>query len=402
MTGTVDRLGGHPAAEEPEVGPDRPGDGTNGDAAGSGDDAPSADAAAAPATAPRRRRSALVVAGLAAVLAVPVVAAAVAVRHPRWYPLVDMAQIEWRVRDVGLSHPPLVGLGGRIFGYGTQGSHPGPLSFYLLAPVYRLLGSTSWALQVSASVLNIGALAATVWAAHRRLGLRGALLVAAGLAVLVRLYGTALIVYPWNPFLPVLFWTLFLVCVWGVLCDDLVLLPVAVAAGTLCAQTHIPYVALVGGVGAAVVAALVVAFLRRRDDPGARRSLLVWSGASAALGAVLWAPVFVDQLGGSPGNLSIIVDNFRHPSDPPQGLGAAWPLFLDHLNVLNILRGHRELFASPVPGLVLLAVWAIAAAAAVLRRERTLVALHATVGVALVVGLVAISRIFGPAWYYLL
>jgi hypothetical protein len=389
MSGTVDRLDGRPAATDISV-----------DA--SGDAAPAQPTPPGDAARSDRRRRALLAALVAAVVSVPVVAAAIAVRSPRWYPLVDLAQIEFRVRDVGLAHPPLVGLGGRIFGHGTQGSHPGPMSFYLLAPVYRLLGSSAWALQVSASVLNIGALAATVWAAHRRLGLRGALLVGAGLALLIRLYGTAIIVYPWNPFLPVLFWTLFLVCVWGVLCDDLPLLPVAVAAGTLCAQTHIPYVALVGGMAVVVVAGLGLAFVRRRDDPGARRSLLIWTGGSLGLGLVLWLPVFVEQLGGDPGNLAIIVDNFRHPAEAAQGLGAARSLLLDHLNVVNIVEGQRVFDSSSIPGLALLAAWAVAAIAAARRRERTLVALHVVVGAALVVGLAAISRIFGIPWYYLM
>jgi hypothetical protein len=389
MSRTVDRLDGRPAATDTSV--DQPGDA-----------APAPTALSAATDRADRRRRALLAALVAAVVGVPVVVAAIAVRSPRWYPLVDMAQIEWRVRDVGLAHPPLVGLGGRIVGHGVQGSHPGPLSFYLLAPVYRLLGSSAWALQASASVLNVGALAATVWAAHRRLGLRGALLAAAGLALLVRLYGTAVLVYPWNPFLPVLFWVLFLVCVWGVLCDDLPLLPVAVAAGTLCAQTHIPYVALVGGMAVVVVAALGVAFVRRRGDPGPRRSLLIWTGGSLALGLVLWLPVVVEQLGGDPGNLSIIVDNFRHPSEAVLGLGGARPLFLDHLNLVNIVEGHRVLDSSSAPGFALLAAWAISAAATVWRRERTLIALHVVVGAALVMGLAAISRIFGPPWYYLM
>jgi hypothetical protein len=386
MSRTVDRLDGRPAATDISV------------------VQPEDAAPAPPGGAERvdRRRRAVLAALVAAVVSLPVLVAAVAVRSPRWYPLVDLAQIELRVRDVGLAHPPLVGLGGRIFGHGTQGSHPGPMSFYLLAPVYRLLGSSAWALQVSASVLNVGALAATVWAAHRRLGLRGALLVGAGLALLIRLYGTAVIVYPWNPFLPVLFWTLFLVCVWGVLCDDLPLLPVAVAAGTLCAQTHIPYVPLVGGMAVVVVAALGLAFVRRRGDPGARRSLLIWTGGSLGLGLVLWLPVFVEQLGGDPGNLAIIVDNFRHPVEAPQGFGAARSLLLDHLNVVNIVEGHRVFDSSSVPGLALLAAWAVAAIAAAWRRERTLVALHVVVGTALVLGLVAISRIFGIPWYYLM
>jgi hypothetical protein len=151
-----------------------------------------------------------------------------------------------------------------------------------------------------------------------------------------------------------------------------------------------------------VVAALGVAFVRRRGDPGPRRSLLIWTGGSLALGLVLWLPVVVEQLGGNPGNLSIIVDNFRHPSEAVLGLGGARPLFLDHLNLVNIVEGHRVLDSSSAPGFALLAAWAISAAATVWRRERTLIALHVVVGAALVMGLAAISRIFGPPWYYLM
>ncbi len=375
-----------PAATETPAAPDAP-------------DAPQAPAEPGPG----RGRTVLTVAVLTAVVAAPIAIAAAAVRSPRWYPLVDLAQIEMRVRDVGLAHPPLLGLGGRIFGYGTQGSHPGPLSFYLLAPVYRLAGSSSWALNLSDAVINVAVVAAILWVAHRRAGLRGALALAAGLAFLMRLYSTAVLVYPWNPYMPVLFWVLFLVCVWSVLCDDVALLPVAVFAGSLCAQTHVPYVALVGGMSVVVVGGLAWSWRGRRDDAGARRALVRWTGASVALGALLWLPVFVEQLGGNPGNLSIIIASFRHPSEPPIGLGQAGRLWLHHLDVVNIARGSDALSGSLVPGVALAALWAAAAAVAVLVvRQRTLTALHVVAGSALALGLVAISRIFGPAWDYLM
>ena len=76
----------------------------------------------------------MVAAGLL-VLGLPLVVAAGALRRPHWYPVLDLAMTELRVRDVGTRYTPLIGLPGRI---GTtlaeQGSHPGPLSFYLLAP----------------------------------------------------------------------------------------------------------------------------------------------------------------------------------------------------------------------------------------------------------------------------
>ena len=352
-------------------------------------------------TAGSGRRTALVVAGVTGVLAIPLVVALVAVRTPPWYPLVDLAQIEMRVRDVGTAHPPLVGLGGRIFGLGTQDSHPGPVSFYLLAPVYRLVGSSPWALQVSAATLNIVVLATTVWAAHRRRGVAGALFAAAGLALAMRIYGTVVLLYPWNPYLPVLFWALFLVCVWGVLCDDLVLVPVAVAAGCVCAQTHIPYVGLVAGLGAVMAAGLVSSWRRHRGDAAARRRLLRWSGAGVTLGVALWIPVFAEQLGGDPGNISVIVDSIRHPSAPAVGLGSAWRLLAQHLDVTLLVRGDRSTPGSEWVGLGLVAVWGASAAVAVRLRDHELVRLHGVTAAALVLGLVSISRILGSPWFYL-
>ncbi|HEX6425045.1 MAG TPA: hypothetical protein VFZ79_16290 [Acidimicrobiales bacterium] len=354
-------------------------------------------------TGPRRQRVALTVAGITAVIATPIVVAVVAVRTPQWYPLVDLAQIEMRVRDVGTSHPPLVGLGGRIFGLDSQGAHPGPVSFWLLAPVYRLLGSTSWALQVSAATLNVAALAATVWAGHRRWGLQGALLVGAALALVMRVYGTAILVYPWNPYTPVLFWMLFLVCVWGVLGGDLPLLPVAVLAGTVCAQTHLPYVPLVGVLVLLVIAGLVVAHRRARGDVAARRRLVRWSAAGAALGAVLWLPVVVQQIGGDPPNISVIIDAFGDPAEDPVGIATAWRLLTEHLDVALLVRGDGgvEGSASSLLGVGVLVAWAAAAAVAVRRGDRTLVTLHVVVAAALVAGLVSISRIHGVTWFYL-
>ncbi len=352
-----------------------------------------------------RRRAAVTVALVTAVLAIPVLIAAVAVRSPRWYPLIDLAQIELRVRDVGTSHPPLVGLGGRIFGLDTQGSHPGPLSFYMLAPVYRLLGSSSWALQASAAALNVAALAATVWAAHRRWGVRGALLVAAGLALAMRIWGTTVLLYPWNPYLPVLFWVLFLVCVWGVLCDDLPLVPVAVVAGFLCAQTHIPYTGMVGGLGLVMAGSLALSYRRAGGGaagPVTRGAVLRWSAAGLVLGALIWLPVVIDEIRGDPGNLSIIIDSFRHSDEPVVGFGTAWDLLLEHISPLRLLQGDRtSLPVAHWPAYLLLAAWVASVVAAVRLRDRTLVRLHLVVGLALALGLVSISRILGVTWFYL-
>src|SRR5262249_44048891 len=80
-------------------------------------------------------------------LASPLMVTVGVLHDPRWYPLLDLAQTEMRVRDVFSAHSPLIGLPGRLGTFAHQGSHPGPLSFYALWPFYRLFGASAWALQ---------------------------------------------------------------------------------------------------------------------------------------------------------------------------------------------------------------------------------------------------------------
>lgn len=329
-------------------------------------------------------------------------AVAVGVLHaPRWYPLLDLAQTELRVRDVGGSHTPLVGLAGRIQAYGQQGSHPGPLSFLALWPIYRVFGASSWALQVASVGLHALAMGGILAVAHCRGGVRLTLAFGAVLAVLLHGYGTGVFVEPWNPYMPVLWWLLFLLAVWSVLCGDLAMLPVAVFAGSFCMQTHVSYLGLVGGM-AGLTALAVVAWAIPRGDhrPGLRR-LVAWAGGSALFGLVLWLPPLIDQATNDPGNASMIVENFRNPNDDPLGVRRGLELIAVHLDLWRILAGHLGTTGSVVPALVLLAAWAGAAVVAWRLRDQALLRLHAVVAAALVLGVVSASQILGELWYYL-
>ena len=361
---------------------------------------------------PTRRRpgTALVVGGLTAVVVLPLVVALAALHTPRWYPLLDLAMTELRVRDVGTRHTPLVGLVGRLSSNGHQGSHPGPISFWALAPVYRLLGGSAWSLFVGVVVLNTTAMALTVWIAVRQGGRALGLAFAAGLAVVVHLYGTQVLTEPWNPYLPVMWWALTLVALWAVLCDDLAMLPVAVFAASFCMQTHISYLGLVGGFAAVAAAGLAVRWHRLRGDRPARRRLARWSAISLALGVVLWLPTLIDQVTGDPGNAEIVIDHFRHPDEDPIGAGRGGELLGVHLNVWRLFAGQQAISGSVVPGLVLVAAWAVAAAVAWRRlpaegagaaQRHLLVRLHAVIGVALVLGMISATRILGFVWHYL-
>lgn len=374
---------------------------------------PGDETAAAASRAGARRRplpTALVVAGLTAVVVLPLLVALVALRTPRWYPLLDLAMTELRVRDVGTRHSPLIGLVGRLSSNGNQGSHPGPLSFWALAPVHRLLGGSAWSLMLGVVALNAAAVGLTLWAALRRGGTALALGLAAAFAVLLHLYGTQVLTEPWNPYMPVMWWPLTLVAVWSVLDDDLAMLPVAVVAGSFCMQTHISYLGIVAGIAALTVAALALRAWRLRGDRTALRRLGAWSGAALALGVVLWLPPLIDQLTNDPGNGSVVLDHFLEAEDEPIGVGRGAELFAVHLDPWRLAAGRGAISGSVVPGLVLVAAWAAAAVATWrmtpapvdAHRRDTLLRLHVVVAAALALGLVSAVRILGFVWHYLL
>ncbi|MBI5087510.1 MAG: hypothetical protein HZB15_01185 [Actinobacteria bacterium] len=344
-----------------------------------------------------------------ALLAVPFVIAAIVLHTRHWHPVLDLAMTELRVRDVGTSDTPLIGLPGRIGVFPDQGSHPGPLSFYLLAPTYRVLGASAWGLLVGMVVLNLVAIGLALWLAERRGGTRLVLAVGGLLALLELGYGFDVLTQPWNPYLPLLFWTVILLGTWSVLDGDTPMLVVVTAVASLCAQTHVPYLGLGLGMGALCVAAIAVEWVRH---PIERRRLVRWIAWSAVVGVALWIPVVIDQLSTTPGNLSMLNDYFRNPPEPPVGVSEGIQLLLRHLDVLHLVRElpHGDGFitragfrldGSIVPGLLLLIVWVAAAVLAWRSGHRMLRSLHVVIGWALVLGAISMSRIFGKVWYYL-
>ena len=306
----------------------------------------------------------------------------------------------------------MIGLPGRIGTFPDQGSHPGPLGYYLLAPVYRLFGASAVGLLVGAVVVGAAAAVASVLVIRRMGGLRLQWAVVVVLLVVVQTYGFDLLGQPWNPYLPLLPWFATFIAVWAVVVGDNAVLWVATSAGTLCAQTHLPYAGLAGSIviGATAVVAWRWWHADRGSDDRVRtgRSLAIGVG----VGVVCWIPVAVDQLFGSQ-NLSMIVDYFRHPPEAAIGGRAGLEVLLRHLDVTRFadcpLSGSyisdvaaTQAQRSLIPGLVLLIVWAVAAAAAVLVvRDRRLVVLHGLLAVCVALGAFSMVRIFGKVWYYL-
>ena len=345
-----------------------------------------------------------------AALAVPFVIALISLATTHWTPVLDLAMTEFRVRDVFGRHTPLIGLPGRIGKFPAQGSHPGPLSFYLLAPVYRLLGSTSYALLASTVVLNVGAAWTALWAAGRRGGRR--LLVATGVFLLVLLawLGASVLTQPWNPYLPLVSFVVVLLTAWGVLDGDHRLLLPLVGFSSLCAQTHVPYLSLC--VALCGLAFGVVAWrwwqARSVDRPQLRSVLY-----AVALGAVLWSPVFLDEVRHTPGNITMLRRHFLSPPETPVGLGTGIKTILAHFDVTRIVTGSATrsgYFIDSLDdlaggrwqlGALVLLAWVAAAAVAWRLSDRRILRLHIVVALGTAVAFLSTGRIFGKVWYYL-
>lgn len=316
----------------------------------------------------------------------------------RWHPVLDLAMTEFRVRDVGGRHTPLIGLPGRIAPGPEQGSHPGPLNFYLLAPAYRLFGSSAWALQMAAVTVHLAAIATALWIGHRQAGWRGVVAVGALLAVVVRGYGQVLLTQPWNPYLPVLLWMVVLLAAWAVVCGDEWMLVPMVIAGTVCAQTHVPYVLPCGALTIGAIALVVWRRSRVID-----RKVVI----SVGIGVMLWVPPLIDQVVNDPGNVRKLLNYFGSPLENQLGLTEGTRLALRHLDVWAGFAGQitdSGRFVAPSSawrGAVMLAVWVASVVVARRSGPPALRALHTVVATALLLGVVSMSRIFGLPWFYL-
>jgi hypothetical protein len=345
-----------------------------------------------------------------AAVALPFLVALVALSRTHWVPVLDLAMTELRVRDVFGPHSPLIGLPGRIGTFPDQGSHPGPLSFYLLWPVYRVFGGAAYGLLVGATVINVGAAWTAVWIAQRRGGRRLVLGIGAVLMVVVAWLGASVLTQPWNPYLPLVSFVVVLLATWSVLDGDHLMLVPLVGFSTLCAQTHVPYLALCVVLCLLAIGSVSLRWWKvRAVDRPALRSLL----AAVGLGAVLWAPVFVDEFRHDPGNITMLRRHFLSPPEDPVGFGVGLKTVLahfdvtrivagtvartdDHLATLDDLAGGRWLI-----GAVVLLAWIGAFVVAWRGSDHRLIRLHTVVAVGVAVAVLSTGRIFGKVWYYL-
>jgi hypothetical protein len=356
----------------------------------------------------------------------PIVVAALSLVGDRWYPVGDLSHILFRVGQVGTEATPLVGAE-TIKGW----AHPGPLEFWLAAPLYRLTGGDPRALIWTAAAINvvtICGIAGVAWRRGRFPLLVGSMAV---VAVLVHALGPERATSLWNPFLPLFPLLLTIVLAWDVALGRRRSLVWMAVSASLAAQTHVAFLTL---------SCLVVAWLaawavwwRRLVPPGVGPAARPGEDAGTAppgvdadvrppgppwgpwrraarpaalvLG-VLWLPVAFDAVFDLHNPLNIA----KSIATPPPTVGPVDAIGLVGRYVrpdgpwVGGAEPH-EVFSAvgsgPLP--VILAVVALAGCLRLGRHRRLVdVAALATLALALVAGSVpAASQIFLPAYLYL-
>ena len=211
---------------------------------------------------------------------------------------------------------------------------------------------------------------------------------------------------PWNCFVTVLPYGLLIFLTWAMACREIWALPVAVVVTTFLAQTHVGFAVLALPLLALGAAALAVGVVRG-GEARARRRLLRAVVVSIGAGVVLWLPPVVDMFVNRPGNLVRVARYFRHGGET-HTVTQAWGVIMGQFGVppewlvdalgQNWLGEDSHMYTRPLP---LLLVPVVVAAAVLWRRAaaagRWLVVM---LGVTLILGLVAVARTTGPAFYY--
>jgi hypothetical protein len=245
-------------------------------------------------------------------------------------PNTDWAIFELRARDV-FDHGVFVGAYSR---YGWN--HPGPLLFYVLAVPYKLMGSRSISMHITALLVNGATLATITWLAFRRGRLPMVVAVLVPVSLLTHSLGADILRNPWNPYLPILPLLLLLLLCWSVAVGDLRMLPIAIGVASFAIQSHVGLALVsVAFLGLALVGIVIRGF---RTDAARRRAF--WTrvakvvAASAGVFAVLWLPVFYGTVVQQDGNLDKLVGFFTAPHQYTAG-------FTKGVQVLGLQWGPR-------------------------------------------------------------
>jgi hypothetical protein len=210
-------------------------------------------------------------------------------------------------------------------------NHPGPLYFYMLAPLYALAGQNASALFVAAVAINLCAILGLAWSLRDHgHGLLSFAVVMACLILAWRL--PRLLASPWTAHVPVLASLTFVATAGAVAGGRHRLVPLLILIGTFIAQTHLSYVPMVGVLGSVTVALLIA---QRRQTAAAILAV------SAGLWLLLWLPVLTEAAMNDGGNLAALWRFFVTEAGSGQSFSQALEAW--GFGLTGILRGDLAL-----------------------------------------------------------
>lgn len=187
--------------------------------------------------------------------------------------------------------------------------HPGPMVFYTLAPLYWLSGYSYAGLCLGTALLNLAAIVTILMVVYRLTGRMGLLWAALLLMLYLRVLGTYVLFYSWNPLIIVLLCALAVVLLAAVAAGRVWYLPAALLVSSFVVQTHL---------GCTLAVASAAAFSLLLGGSSAVRKFLGISTArtgsmpkalcvAAVLLTLAWLPPVIEQLTQSPGNMSKVL-----------------------------------------------------------------------------------------------
>jgi len=317
-------------------------------------------------------------------------------------------------------------------------NHPGPTYFYLLSLAYRILGSGPRALFVGATLINALAAVACLGVVRRRTSSPARTLWAAfwicWLAAVLAIVGPASVAYsesplgglvsPWNPMVVIFPLLLFILLGAGAMARSALSLVGAVLVGSFVVQTNISAAPLVVALGAVALVTFVATAVADRSaartalaDQGGPvtrgpvgRRVWLWSSAGALVFVLMWLPPVVQQLTNHPGNLTLIYRFFTagYPGHTVRsGLDAITAVFgILVEGPAEVMRSNLAIaphhgVAAALVTLVVLAAGAAATVVAFRQRARFAAGLGLLGLVGTVVLVVAVTRLVGHLYGYL-
>lgn len=348
----------------------------------------------------------------------PVIASTLRALRDGWIPAGDQANIATRAHDVLTSRTPLVGLHSDVSAVIHHSVYSlGPMLFWLLALPTRVASPGSLAFTMG--LLNTASIVAATVLARRRGGRVLMFLTAFAVVLMSRSLSPELLHDVWNPSAGLIPFTLLIFLCWSVGCGEYRLLPLTVLVASFVVQCQLAFVPPVLGALMAGTLGLGVWLRSARAGPGAGRRGRVWRWALAALLVAIacWTPPVIDQLTGSPGNLTAVIRTAR-ANQSTLGAAVGW-----HAVVLAVgvppwwlrnpasaferkyeVRATPSALASATTVVALCALLIVAAAGIVRRRSEAwvgaLIALGACGGLAAVAAATPTTRLLAATLGY--